>query len=56
MMVSSTMSSMGGIGLKTSISPQGITVRLAGMKGLVVNKQHCTNFIGNPRETDATLT
>ena len=28
----------------------GMTVRLAGMKALVVTKQQCTNCIGSPRE------
>ena len=35
----------------------GTTVRLAGMKALVVTKQQCiyTSCIGSPRETDTTL-
>ena len=41
------------VGLKTMV--YGITVRLVGMKPLVVIKQQCTNCIGSPRETHATL-
>ena len=32
-----------------------ITVILAGMKALVVTELQCTNCIGSPKETDATL-
>ena len=45
------------VGLKTPISPQWFTgsVRLTGMKALVITKQQCTNCTCSLRETDATL-